>query len=65
MALAVALLAAGTKAQRRIEVLPAVGDGDTEQQVTLLAERKLSQGVEILARNLVEKSGSGRSPAAP
>jgi hypothetical protein len=40
--------------------LPAIGDRNAEQQVTLPALRELLQRVEILGRDLVEES-AGRA----
>jgi hypothetical protein len=59
MNLAVTLLAGRAKAQRRIEILLAVGDGDSQQQVAVLAQCKVLQRLEILVGNLVEESRQG------
>ncbi len=59
MHLAVALLSRCAEAQRGIEVLPAVTDGDSQQQVALLAQGKRLQRVEVVDRNLVQERGQG------
>jgi hypothetical protein len=59
MNLAVVLPAGRAKAQRRIEILLAVGDSDSQQQVAVLAQCQFLQRVEILGGNLVEESRQG------